>query len=146
MRTPSSPEKAAVDLSGGCACGRHRYRARGVPRDLTLCHCSDCRRASAAPAVAWVTFRASEIEWTSLPALRQSSARAQRGFCPECGTQLSFFLVADPDVVDLTLCSLDDPEALKPESHIYTRSQLSWLRTADPWPRYEASRPSDSPA
>ncbi len=81
-----------------------------------------------------------------MPTLRQSSARAKRGFCPECGTQLSFFLVAEPDAVDLTLCSLDDPEALTPESHIYTRSQLSWLQTADHWPRHKASRPSDSPA
>ena len=140
MATPSTSETSGVDVSGGCACGRTRYRARGVPRDRTLCHCTDCRRASAAPAVAWVTFRASEIEWTLTPTVRQSSQRAMRGFCPDCGTQLSFFLVAEPNAVDLTLCSLDDPEALTPQDHTYTRSQLSWLQTADHWPRYETSR------
>jgi hypothetical protein len=140
MASPPARQNSSVDLAGGCACGRHRYRTRGVPRDLTLCHCTDCRRASGAPAVAWVTFRASEIEWTLTPALRQSSPRAQRGFCPDCGTQLSFFLVAEPDAVDLTLCSLDDPEALAPEDHTYTRSRLSWLQTSDDWPRYATSR------
>jgi len=141
MASTSKPERAGVDLGGGCACGRTRYRARGVPRDLTLCHCTDCRRASAAPAVAWVAFQASEVEWTRSPALRQSSERARRGFCPDCGTQLSFFLVAEPEALDLTLCSLDDPEALAPDDHTYTRSQLSWFHTGDDWPRYETSRP-----
>jgi hypothetical protein len=42
--------------------------------------------------------------------------------------------------VDLTLCSLDDPEALAPEDHTYTRSQVSWLRTSDDWPRFATNR------
>jgi heme-degrading monooxygenase HmoA len=134
------PPAVPVDVGGGCACGAVRYRARGVPRDQTLCHCSDCRRASGAPAVGWMTFDAEQIEWAGAPKERRSSEQAVRGFCAKCGTQLSFRRVALPSEIDLTLGSLDDPNAIAPRDHTYTRSQLSWLRVADGLPRFEAAR------
>jgi hypothetical protein len=134
------PAPVPVDVAGGCACGAVRYRARGVPRDQTLCHCVDCRRACGAPAVGWVTFDADEVEWTGGLKERRSSARAIRGFCADCGTQLSFRLVSAPREIDLTLGSLDEPNGIAPRDHTYTRSQCSWLRLADGLPRFETAR------
>ena len=131
----------AVDVSGGCACGAVRYRARGLPRDQTLCHCSDCRRAAGAPAVGWATFDTDQVEWTGTLSERRSSERALRGFCAQCGTQLSFRRVGDTTELDLTLGSLDDPNAIAPRDHTYTRSQVSWLHISDGLPRFEAARP-----
>jgi heme-degrading monooxygenase HmoA len=137
--TPELPA-TAVDLAGGCACGAVRYRARGVPRDETLCHCRDCRRASAAPAVAWVTFDTSDIEWSRVPKDWRSSAPVRRSFCADCGTPLAFRRLNVPEETDLTLVSLDDPEALRPKDHTYTRSQLSWFVVVDGLPRFAAAR------
>lgn len=33
-------------FTGGCLCGRIRYRVQGVPANQTHCHCETCRRAS----------------------------------------------------------------------------------------------------
>jgi len=75
-----------------------------------------------------------------MPKLRRSSERATRGFCAECGTALSYQLVAKPELVDLTLGSLDEPTALPPKDHTFTRSQLRWLVFADGLPRHPAER------
>ena len=45
-----------------------------------------------------------------------------------------------PDEVDITTCSLDDPEALTPEDHIYTRSRLRWVVLGDGLPEHAAVR------
>lgn len=44
-------------LEGGCQCGAVRYRIAGRPVMAALCYCSMCRRANAAPAVAWAMYQ-----------------------------------------------------------------------------------------
>src|SRR5687768_11923184 len=127
-------------FEGGCACGAVRYRARGVPQDETLCHCTDCRRASGAPLVGWATFATHEVSWSGTPKQRRSSERATRSFCAECGTALTYQLVAHPELIDVTLGSLDDPNAIPPKDHTFTRSELRWLECADGLPRYVTER------
>jgi hypothetical protein len=90
--------------------------------------------------VGWVTFDADQLEWTGAPKERRSSEQAVRGFCASCGTQLSFRRPALPGEIDLTLGSLDDPNAIPPRDHTYVRSRISWLRVADGLPRFEAAR------
>ena len=33
-------------FDGGCHCGAIRFRARGLLREVFLCHCSDCLKLS----------------------------------------------------------------------------------------------------
>src|SRR5688572_24891392 len=97
---------------GGCLCGSTRYRASGEPIAVALCHCSMCRRSAGAPAVAWAMFTQDQIELTSGEiGSYASSPGAQRGFCPRCGTQLTFHADFLPGLVDVTVGSMDDPES-----------------------------------
>ncbi len=140
-QSPRPPPSTRVELAGGCACGRARYTVRGVPRDRTLCYCVDCRKASGATPVAWATFAQSELSFDSGELReRASSERARRGFCPDCGTQLTFAYVAQPGSIDLAVATLDDPEAIAPEDHSWVRSKPSWLRIGDDLPRFERNR------
>ncbi|MBM3518395.1 MAG: hypothetical protein FJX56_11130 [Alphaproteobacteria bacterium] len=66
----------------------------------------------------------------------RSSAGAERHFCGDCGTPLTFRSVAAPTEVDVTVASLDDPFAFPPSFHIWTMSRLGWFETADHLPRY----------
>jgi hypothetical protein len=129
-----------VDLEGGCACGAIRYRVRGTPWNETLCHCTDCRRASGAPALAWATFRIADLEWTKERKLRRSSDHATRGFCPDCGTQLTYQEDTQQGELDLALASLDRAEAIAPKDHTYWRSHLPWLACEDGLPRHQTLR------
>src|SRR5689334_21026063 len=124
-------------LSGGCLCGDVRYEADGVPFHQTNCHCSMCRRASGAPMVAWFSVARTELRWVKGVRTRyRSSADAVRSFCARCGTQLTFESDKCPDEVDLTTCSLDDPELVPPHDHTRTSSQLNWVKLDDGLPRH----------
>jgi hypothetical protein len=128
-------------LTGGCQCGRVRYETDGVPFHETLCHCVDCRRVTGAPAVAWFSVRTAQLRFVSgAPRRFASSERAMRGFCPDCGTALTFQYNAMPDEIDVTIASLDDPEAVRPLDQLWTRSRPSWMERAAELPAYRTTR------
>ena len=49
-------------LEGGCQCGAIRYQISGEPVMAAICHCAMCRRANAAPAVAWAMYQEYQIQ------------------------------------------------------------------------------------
>lgn len=129
------------DLEGGCLCGTVRYLAAGTPANQSYCHCTMCRRATGAPVVAWVTMPAQGFRYTQgTPARYDSSDIAFREFCPRCGTQLTYRARGKPQEVDITSASLDDPAGVPPKDHIWTRSQIPWLRIDDGLPRHARER------
>lgn len=128
-------------LNGGCCCGFVRYVADGAPFHETICHCSICRRASGAPFVAWFSVKADEFKLVSgEPAQFSSSEHAERTFCPRCGTALTFRSSRFSDELDVTTCSLDEPECVPPKDQTHTRSQVSWVNLADGLPNFPESR------
>jgi hypothetical protein len=124
-------------LSGGCLCGCVRYTLKGDPVLTAVCHCSMCRKASAAPAVAWAMYRQDQVT-LSQAGLREyhSSPEATRSFCQECGTQIAFRADYVPGMIDITLGSLDDPNALEPTLHYWYSKHLSWVHFGDSLPKY----------
>ena len=132
------------EFSGGCQCGAIRYRISGEPIIAAICHCSTCRRAHAAPAVAWAMFADGQVTFSAAqPTQYQASTEAKRGFCPSCGTQISFTASFLPNLIDISIGSLDDPEAIKPTSHIWHSKHLSWVEFTDDLPRHPEFPPQD---
>jgi len=131
---------ATVDggpLTGGCACGAVRYRVAAGPRDVAYCHCRLCQKTSGAPTLAWASVPIESFAYTEgAPRVYRSSDWGERRFCGECGTQLEFRRSRGARSVDITLASLDDPEALRPAYHVWTASRISWFDTADDLPRH----------
>ena len=131
---------ATTTLRGGCACGSVRYEVSGPAFHRTLCHCATCRRVAAAPAVAWFSVRPQGYRVYQGPvAAYRSSAHVARTFCPTCGTHLTY--ARDGlDEVDVTTCSLDDPEALAPTDQTFFRSRLRWMDGAAALPHHPTTR------
>jgi hypothetical protein len=124
-------------FSGGCQCGAVRYEASGEPIVVAICHCTMCRRANAAPAVAWAMFRQDQVRFVAgEPKHYASSQPARRGFCEHCGTQLSFTADYIPGLIDLTVGSIDEPERLPPALHYWESKRLPWVHFADVLPRH----------
>jgi hypothetical protein len=127
----------ATETSGGCQCGAVRYAISGAPLMVALCHCGMCRRANAAPAVAWAMFRQEQVVFRKgEPASYTSSPEARRGFCGACGTPLCFTATFLPGLIDITVGSLDRPEAMPPTLHYWDSRRLPWLKLADGLPRH----------
>jgi hypothetical protein len=129
-------------LEGGCFCGFVRYRAGAAASHETNCHCTICRRTSGAPFVTWFSVPAADFAFgAGSPASFRSSEHGSRTFCPRCGTPLTFRSSRTPDEIDVTTCSLDDPERLPPRDHTRTSSRLSWVELGDRLPAFPQARP-----
>jgi hypothetical protein len=132
-----------LPLEGGCLCGAVRYRIDAAPDHAGYCHCRMCQRATGAPVVAWLIMARNVFAWTKgQPIAYRSSATAERLFCGVCGSQLGFRELAEPQNVEITVASLDEPAAVRPSQHIWTSSRIPWFDVADDLPRYPEHGPN----
>jgi hypothetical protein len=128
-------------VEGGCFCGAVRYRAAGKPTNSMVCHCGTCRRVAASPVVAWLTFPKLQFDLTQgrLSEFR-STEPVRRTFCGSCGTPLTYERASSPAFVDVTTCSLDNPEAYPPTHHSWLSHDIAWVRFGDGLPTFQQSR------
>ena len=118
-----------IHYTGGCLCGKIRYRLSGKPKFPHFCSCDDCQRWSGAPIVAWVDFPCAELVWDGKgeePTLFRSSEHTQRGFCSSCGGTLCA-LDDGSGFVSMTISTMDNPSVIVPKSHSYTEMAPRWL-------------------
>ncbi|GIU53783.1 GFA family protein [Shewanella sp. KT0246] len=128
-------------LEGGCLCGAVRYQLTAEPFDADYCHCKQCQKSSGAVFQAWMDFKIEQVIWVKGEVTEyKSSDYVRRGFCKQCGCNLSFRDTRYPDYFTLTIGSLDNPSLIKPNYHIYTANQVSWLTITDDCNRYEQER------
>lgn len=99
--------------TGGCQCGAVRFRVEGTLADASVCHCRMCQKAFGSLYAPLVSVRGAELIWTrGQPKKFQSSNAAQRGFCADCGTPLTY---EAPDGIALAIGAFDDPSGLVPK-------------------------------
>lgn len=133
-------------IEGGCLCGAVRYRASGEPLARTLCHCRSCRLASGAPSLAWVVFLADDFVFVEgKPAEFLSSPNVVRGFCPQCGTSLTYRRATNGDTIDVTTATLDNADDFAPTKEIWVDHKLAWACLNDNLPHYARSSVGASP-
>jgi len=97
-------------LTGGCQCGAIRYAFYAPPERVCVCHCRMCQKAVGGPFFAWAHVGLDRFAWTrGAPAVFRSSSASERGFCPRCGTPLTFAYVQRPGEISVTIGSLDTP-------------------------------------
>jgi hypothetical protein len=114
-------------IQGGCLCSAIRFRISGEPLFSCICHCATCRRASAAPSVAWLTFDRGQVEFLSgSPRVYRSSQGVMRQFCGTCGSQLTYETVDSPSTIDITTASLDNPNLFPPTLEVWLEHRVVW--------------------
>ena len=134
-------------LNGNCLCGAVRYTVErdALSASATACHCSLCRRASGAPFVAWLTVPSASFRFVAgSPERYMSSEHGTRTFCGTCGSPLTFHSTRHQGEIDVTICTLEQPNAVAPMDHTFTRSKLAWVKLADHLPQFVASRESEA--
>jgi hypothetical protein len=118
-----------------------RYRIGIRPHGSMVCHCQSCRAISGAPVVAWVSVPIASFAWLQgTPVEYRSSVPVRRQFCGACGTQLTYEHEDSPDEIDITTCSLSDPDAFPPTHHSWLSHDLRWVKFGDGLPTYSKSR------
>lgn len=132
----------ADQREGGCACGAVRYRLESAPMFVHCCHCRECQRQTGSAFVVNAlieTGRISVLAGDPRPvAVPTGSGRPHEIHrCPACQTALWSDYGARPALRFVRVGTLDDPGALPPDVHIYTRSKLPWVQLPEGVPAFE---------
>ncbi len=134
-------------VQGGCLCGAVRYAidtggASGLDAGAlaaTYCHCSMCRKATGGGYATLLGIPRDALRWTrGAPQQYRSSPVATRGFCATCGSPL----YDDGDAEDhlaVTVGSLDDASAVRPDHHYGIDSRLPWSDCGPDLPGHETT-------
>ena len=128
-------------LTGGCLCGQVRYEARGPAVNVRACHCRICQKVTGASFYARAVFPREAVSRTGETRRVAVPDRPWRLACAACGSPMFVQPRGDAPFIAISLASLDDPDALAPDMHIWTSSKLAWLRLADGLPQYPETPP-----
>jgi hypothetical protein len=129
-------------LEGGCACGAVRYRLTSAPLLPHCCHCRSCQCQTGSAFVVNALIEADRLQVVSgepqpVPVPRDDGSTQTIWRCPACQVAL-FSSYGWPHVRFVRAGTLDDPGAVEPDVHIYTRSKLPWVVLPDGAPSFEA--------
>src|SRR5216684_8880151 len=134
----------STTLAGGCACRSIRYKLKASPLIVHACHCRDCQRVTGSAFVINVWIERKFVE-TGPVAPKSYMLRGGSGndhevfFCEICGTYLwSQYHIAPGDALFVRAGTLDNPEAVKPDVHIFTKSKLPWLELPEAVPTFKS--------
>ena len=127
------PAPDVYPLQGGCDCRTVRYRLETAPLFVHCCHCRWCQRESGASFALnamieadRVTLLAGVPEVVDTPSASGKGQKIAR--CPQCRVALwSNYSGAGPSVRFMRVGTLDEPDHLPPDIHIFTSSKQSWV-------------------
>jgi hypothetical protein len=120
-------------LEGGCDCRRVRFRMQTSPLFVHCCHCRWCQRESGASFALnamieadRVVALAGEPELVDTPSESGLGQRIAR--CPKCRVAVwSHYAGAGPWLKFVRVGTLDEPDHLPPDIHIFTASKQPWV-------------------
>jgi hypothetical protein len=123
----TSPAKSV--LTGGCQCGAVRFALSASPVRVSICHCRMCQKATGAPFASLADIERDNFAWTrGKPSAFRSSSIAERDFCADCGTPLSYRRIDGPRIEIMT-GAFDRPDRVVPTKQFGTESRLGWVGT-----------------
>lgn len=131
-----------TSLTGGCACGFVRYRMEGAPMIVHCCHCLDCQRQTGGAFVINALIETDRItlmdgapEPVEVPTDSGHPHDVYR--CPQCQTAVWSDYGRRPALRFVRVGTLDQPHALTPDVHIFTRSKVPWVGLPADAPAFE---------
>jgi hypothetical protein len=120
-------------LEGGCTCRAVRYRVTSSPLFVHCCHCRWCQRETGAAFALNAMIEADRVvllqgepEVVHTPSLSGIGQKITR--CPVCRIALwSNYGGAGDRVRFVRVGTLDEPDRLPPDIHIFTASKQPWV-------------------
>jgi hypothetical protein len=120
-------------LDGGCTCRAVRYRLTSAPIIVHGCHCRWCQRETGASFALNAVIEADRVLVTSgEPELVVTPSHSGKGQkirrCPQCKVAVwSHYAGAGEKIDFIRVGTLDEPDRLPPDVHIFTASKQPWV-------------------
>ncbi len=134
----------ATDMTphdGGCTCRQVRYRMISDPMIVHCCHCRWCQRETGSAFVINAIIEADrvelligEVEIIDTPSDSGNGQRISR--CPQCHVAVWSNYSSDA-IHCLRVGTLDEPDRLPPDIHVFTESKQPWVTLPLDAPVYE---------
>lgn len=131
-----------MTLTGGCSCGRVRYRIDAPLRAARSCHCSRCRKTFSGAGSAYAEVVPGSFTWESGRDDVTSYETAPGwglSFCRTCGSTLCG--THDGEVHGVTLGTVDGDPGVQIEMHLFVGSRAPWDHIGGDAPRFDAFPP-----
>ena len=122
-----------LPFDGGCTCRHVRYRMTTKPMFVHCCHCRWCQRETGASFALnamiesdRVTLLQGAVEIVDTPSNSGKGQKIAR--CPKCRVAVwSHYAGAGDAVSFVRVGTLDEPDRLPPDVHIFTASKQPWV-------------------
>jgi hypothetical protein len=134
---------AGFPIEGGCDCGSVRYRMESEPIFVHCCHCRWCQRETGASFALnammesdRVTNLGVEPELVETPSESGFGQKIAR--CPQCRVAVwSHYAGSGPVTKLVRVGTLDNPDLIPPDVHIFTASKQPWVVIPEGVPAFE---------
>jgi hypothetical protein len=121
---------------GGCGCKALRYQLTARPLFVHCCHCRWCQRETGTAFALNALIESDQVSLlTGAPLLVDTPSNSGRGQkiarCPTCHVAIwSEYAGAGPLMKFVRVGTLDNPDLLQPDIHIFTASKQPWVQLA----------------
>ena len=120
-------------FDGGCTCRAVRYRLTSRPMIVHCCHCRWCQRETGTAHALNAVYEAERVvhtgaepEMIDTPSASGNGQKIAR--CPKCKVAIwSNYAGAGDNVRFVRVGTLDEPDRLPPDIHIFTASKQPWV-------------------
>ena len=139
MNTPANDP-----LEGGCDCGHVRYRLASPPMVVHCCHCRWCQRETGSAFALNAMIETDRVLPLAAPPERVHTPSASGvgqviARCPKCRVAVwSHYGGSGPCAAMVRVGTLDNPDALPPDVHIFTASKQPWVQLPAGAPAFDA--------
>jgi hypothetical protein len=126
-------EDGATAFDGGCTCRTVRYRMTSRPLFVNCCHCTWCQRETGSAFAINAMIEADrvvllrgEVDVVDTPSASGKGQRIAR--CPHCRVAVWSNYGGSGDVVRFVrVGTLDEPDRMPPDVHIFTSTKQRWV-------------------
>ncbi|KIX92592.1 uncharacterized protein Z520_11621 [Fonsecaea multimorphosa CBS 102226] len=142
-----APQGVEFPIEGGCDCGEVRYSMMTEPMIVHCCHCRWCQRETGASFALNAMIETerlkllkNEPEYITVPS--ESGAGQSIARCPRCKVAVWSVYLDNPANVKahiriVRVGTLDNPDLLPPNAHIWASEKQPWIILSDKVPVYE---------
>jgi hypothetical protein len=126
-------DKGIFPLAGGCTCRAIRYELSSAPIFVHCCHCRWCQRETGSAFVINALLEAERVVLTAgtpnVVLTPSNSGKGQKiSRCPTCCVAVWSNYAGGRDAIRFVrVGTLDEPDRLAPDIHIYTASKQPWV-------------------
>ena len=152
-------ENGTASYEGGCTCRAVRYRMTARPLFVHCCHCRWCQRETGSAFALNAMIESDRVELLQgTPEVVDTPSNSGKGQriarCPTCRVAVwSNYAGAGDAVRFVRVGTLDEPDRLPPDIHIFTASKQPWVvlpsgtpavaeyyKSAERWPKDSLER------